>query len=58
MDLQLDLLENSYDFLNNALFYYNKANLDDGHEEGQADLETKIVLENWINIIGSIFGLI
>ena len=42
MDLQLDLLENSYDFLNNALFYYNKANLDDGHEEGQADLKTKL----------------
>ena len=42
MDLQLDLLDNSYDFLNNALFYYNKANLDDGHEEGQANLETKL----------------
>lgn len=41
MNLELDLLDNSYDFLNNALFYYNSANLDEGHEEGQADLETK-----------------
>ena len=41
MNLELDLLDNSYDFLNNALFYYNKANLDDGHAKGQANLETK-----------------
>ena len=43
MDLELDLLENSYDYLNNALAYYNKSNLDNGHELGQAYLETKIM---------------
>lgn len=41
MNLELKLLDNSYDYLNNALFYYNEANLDEGHEQGQADLETK-----------------
>lgn len=41
MELKLNLLENSYDFLDNALHYYNWANQDDGHELEQADLNTK-----------------
>lgn len=41
MQLNLNLLENSYDFLDNSLYYYNLANLDEGHELEQADIETK-----------------
>lgn len=44
MNLELNLLDNSYDFLNNALLYYNRANLDEGHAKGQAYFEVK---RNW-----------
>ena len=45
MKLQLDLLDNSYGYLNNALFYYNKTILYNGHEEEQADLKIKLFLK-------------
>ncbi len=41
MNFELNLIENSYDYINETLFYYKKIGYDESHDEDRNSIEEK-----------------
>lgn len=53
MNFELNLIENSYDYIKETLYYYKKIGYGESHDEDRNSIEEKKKVENNIYIIGS-----